>query len=98
LFFEARFEVASGDEAFTKIDATVLLTNSNIILDLDLEWLSFNSLKAVKSARSLLFGARSHVECGDKALTVIDSAVLFTDTNVLRDLDSTLGALALEAI
>jgi len=98
LVLEARLEVTSGDEAFTEIDTAVLLAFTNIILDLDLEWLSFNSLKAVKSARSLLFGARSHVECGDKALTVIDSAVLFTDTNVLRDLDSTLGALALEAI
>jgi len=98
LVLEARLEVTSGDEAFTEIDTAVLLAFTNIILDLDLEWLSFNSLKAVKSASGLLLGASSHVKGCDEAFTIVNAAVLLTDTNVRRDLDSTLDALALEAV
>jgi heat shock protein HslJ len=98
LVLEARLEVASGDEAFTEIDTAVLLADTDVILDLDLERLSFNSLKAVKSTAGLLLGASSHVEGSDEALTVVNAAVLLAGANALRDLDSMLNAHALEAI
>lgn len=49
-----------------------------------LNFSDFNRLKAVKSTSSFLLGASSHVECGDKALGVVDSTVLLADTHVLR--------------
>jgi calcineurin-like phosphoesterase len=98
LILDARLEVTSINEAFTEIETTVLLANTYIILDLNLEWLSFNSLKAVKSTSSLLLSASSHVKSCDEALAIVNTAVLLADTNILGDLDSSLGTLALEAI
>jgi calcineurin-like phosphoesterase len=98
LILEARLEVTSIYEAFTEIETTVFLANAYIILDLNLEWLSFNSLEAVKSASSLLLGASSHVKSCDEALAIVNTTVLLADTNILGNLDSSLGTLALEAI
>jgi hypothetical protein len=98
LILEARLKVSSGDEAFTEIDTAVLLANANIILDLNLEWLSFNSLKAVKSASSFLLSASIYIKGCDETLAIVDAAVFLADTHVLRYLDSSLGTLALKAI
>ena len=98
MILETRLEVTSGDEAFTEIDAAVLLASSNIILNLDLEWLSLDTLKAVKSASSLLLGASCHIESGDEALAIVNATVLLADTHILSDLDSALDTLALEAV
>ena len=98
MILEARLEVTSGNEAFTEIYTAVLLANTNIILDLDLEWLSFNSLKAVESASGFLLGASIHIKGCDEALAIVDAAVLLADTHVLSYLDSSLGTPALEAI
>ena len=95
---EARLEVFSGDEAFTEVDTAVLLADTNITLCLDLEWLRLNSLKAVKSASGLLLCASVDIKGSDEALTIVNAAVLLAGANVLRDLDSTLDAGALEAV
>jgi hypothetical protein len=83
LALEARLEVASGDQAFTEVDAEVLLADTNITLCLDLEWLRFHSLKAVKSASSLLLGASVDIKGSDEALTIVNAAVLLAGANVL---------------
>jgi len=83
LILKARLKVTSGDKAFTKVDAAVLFTAANIILDLNLEWLSFNTLKAVECTCSLLLCAGVNVEGSDEALTIVNAAVLLADTHFL---------------
>ena len=98
MILKASLKVTSGDKAFTKVNTAVLFTAANIILDLNLEWLGFNTLKAVEGTCSLLLCAGVHVEGSNEALTIVNAAVLLADTRILGNLDSNLSTPSLQAI
>jgi hypothetical protein len=98
LILKARLKVTCGDKAFAKVNTAVLFTAANLILDLNLEWLSFNTLKAVEGTCSLLLCACVDVKGSDKALTIVNAAVLLADTLILGNLDSSLSTLAFQAV
>ena len=108
----ASLEVKSGDNACAIIDSASLFASATLsvilfrfFLDFNLERLGLDTLKAVKSARSLLLGARVNVEGGDEALAIIDAAVLLADAHILGSLNvlqageaaNSAGGLSLEA-
>jgi hypothetical protein len=83
LTLKAGLEITRGNKALSEIDAAILLAGADISRNLNLElFVGFNAHKTAESASRFSLGASRHIECGNEALSVFNTAVLLAGSNI----------------
>jgi hypothetical protein len=82
LTLKARLEITRGNKALSEIDAAILLADADVSINLNLELFGgFNTLKTAESASRFSLSASCYIECGNKALSIFNAAVLLAGSH-----------------